>query len=356
MCSRRDFLQWTLLLTAGCQPFSGPRKPAASLPDGQARVMTVCGPIPADALGRALTHEHIVTDFIGAEKAPGPRYERERAVEEILPHLQALRQRGVTALFECTPRYIGRDVPLLRRLSEASGLHIVTNTGYYGAVGNRYLPAHAHEESEEQLAARWLEEWTRGIEGTDIRPGFIKLGTDRGPLPPLHAKLLRAAARVHLRTGLTICAHTGDGAAALDQLRILESAGVSPEAFVWVHAQNGTDAERIEVARRGGWISLDGYNLGPGQPERYLQAILALKTAGQWHRVLVSHDDGWAVEGETLRGATLKPFGNGNPRPYSSVFERLLPDLQTAGCSPEELDQLLRENPARAFAIRVRAL
>jgi predicted metal-dependent phosphotriesterase family hydrolase len=61
------------------------------------------------------------------------------------------------------------------------------------------------------------------------------------------------------------------------------------------------------------------------------------------------------VEGETLRGATLKPFGNGNPRPYSSVFERLLPDLRAAGCSPEELDQLLRENPARAFAIRVRA-
>lgn len=318
--------------------------------------MTVRGPVPISGLGPALTHEHVVTDFLGAERWVGPRYELEVAVATILPHLRALKERGVTALFECTPHYIGRDVRLLRRLAEATGLHLVTNTGYYGAAGNKYLPRHAYQESADELAERWLREWREGIEGTGIRPGFIKLGTDRGPLPSLHEKLVRAAARVHQRSGLTICGHTGDGAAALDQLRILAAEGVAPEAFVWVHAQNGTDAERIEAARRGAWISLDGYSLAAGVPERYLEALLALKSAGCWSRVLVSHDDGWAVEGESPQQATLKLFGNGNPQPYRSLFERLLSDLRKAGCSEEDLDRLLRRNPARAFCIRVRKL
>lgn len=353
-CSRRAFLGWTLLAAAGCARFAGVGPRTDSGWATGPVIVTVRGPVPAVELGRALTHEHVVTDFIGAEQAPGPRYEAGTAIRVVLPHLQALRARGVDALFECTPRYIGRHVLLLRRLSELSGLHVVTNTGYYGAAGNRYLPRHAHQESEEQLARRWIAEWEGGIEGTGIRPGFIKLGTDRGPLPPLHVKLLRAAARVHLETGLTICGHSGDGVAALDQLRILESEGVSPEAFVWVHAQNGTDAERIEAARRGAWISLDGYSVAPEQPERYRDALLALKAAGVWHRVLVSHDDGWAVEGEALHGASLRLFNNGNPRPYASVFERLWPDLLACGCSVAEVEQLLRDHPAAAFAVRVR--
>ena len=354
--SRRGFLRMAFAVSAaavvqGCSHFR-----RQSEPDSELRIMTVLGPVPASRLGRALTHEHIVTDFIGAEKSAGPRYDPEAAVATILPHLRALKERGVSALFECTPRYIGRDVRLLRRLSEAAEIHLVTNTGYYGAVGNRYLPRYAHEETVHQLADRWLREWQEGIEGTEVRPGFVKLGTDRGPLPALHVKLLRAAARVHRQTGLTLCAHTGDGAAAMDQLRILEEERVAPEAFVWVHAQNGTDAERIEAARRGAWVSLDGYSLADGNPERYRDALLALKAAGCWHRVLISHDDGWAVEGDSPRQAPLKLFGNGNPEPYRSLFDRLWPDLRRAGCSEEELDQLLRLNPARAFGIRVRTL
>ncbi|MCS7091403.1 MAG: phosphotriesterase [Verrucomicrobiota bacterium] len=354
--SRRSFLQWVLLLLAGCGRRERLTCPGAHGTPPQGIIYTVTGPIQANDLGPALTHEHVVTDFLGAEKAPGPRYDPELAFQQILPHLHALRARGVQALFECTPQYIGRDVRLLRRLAQHSGLRIITNTGYYGAVGCRYLPRHAFEETADQLAKRWLQEWLQSIEGTSIRPGFIKLGTDRGPLSPLHEKLLRAAARVHLQSGLTICAHTADGVAAFDQIRILHAEGVHADAFVWAHAQNGSDEERVRAARLGAWISLDGYNLRAGTPEHYVRMLLHLKQAGCWHRVLVSHDDGWAVEGEQLRQAVIKPFHNGNPVPYTAVCTRLQPDLLAAGVTARELDQLLRTNPARAFAIRVRAL
>lgn len=350
--NRRAFLQTTALL--GGAALAGPLRAAEATP-GTA-IMTVRGAVPADQLGLTLPHEHITTDFLGAEVLPQPRYDRDEAFNTILPHLKALKERGFATLVECTPNHIGRDVALLKRLSESSGLNLVTNTGYYGAVGNKFLPRHAHEESAEQLAARWLREWREGIDGTDVKPGFIKLGTERGKLSPLHEKLVRAAARVHRESGLTIGIHTGDGEAALDELRILREESIAPEAFVWIHAQNDAGPIQIEVARRGGWVSLDGYSLATRNPERYRNMLVALKEAGGLHRVLISHDDGWAVEGDQARSTGLKLFGNGNPEPFTSIFTRLLPDLKETGFTEEDIDQLTRRNPAAAFGVRVRTV
>jgi Phosphotriesterase family len=205
------------------------------------RVVTVRGPIAPEQMGRTLPHEPILVDFIGAARVSRDRYDAGEVFRAALPHLRRIRDQGIGTLVECTPAYLGRDVTLLRRLAEASGLHLVTNTGSYGANGGQHLPEHARTESADELAARWLREWREGIEGSGIRPGFIKIGTDAGPLPEVNRKLVRAAARSHLASGLTIAAHTGDGTAAMQELEILREEGVAPSAFIWVHAQNEPD-------------------------------------------------------------------------------------------------------------------
>lgn len=347
--SRRRFLATTATALAGA---ALPAAPLTAPP----RIMTVTGWIEAPQLGLTLPHEHVTTDFLGAEKLPPPRYDRDAAFAVIQPEFAALKARGVQCLVECTPAHIGRDVRLLQRLSETTGVRIVTNTGYYGAVDNKFLPRHAHGETEEQLAARWLAEWRDGIEGTGIKPGFLKLGTGNGKLPELHVKLLRTAARVHRDSGLTIAMHTGDGEAARDEVRILGERGLAPAALIWVHAQNDPGPIQIELARRGAWISLDGYSPATRNPERYRNLLAAHREAGTLGRVLISHDDGWAVEGEGAADAALKLFGNGNPKPYTSVFVRLLPDLRAAGFTPDEIRQLTVLNPAQALSVTVRTL
>jgi phosphotriesterase-related protein len=324
-------------------------------------IMTVTGAVelPATDAARSsgvrfLPHEHVVTDFLGAEKLPAPRYDRAAAFETIAPHFSRLRERGVEVLCECTPNHIGRDVRLLRRLSEASGVRILTNTGYYGAVENKFLPKHAYDETSVELAKRWLGEWRNGIDGTDVKPGFIKLGVGKGPLPELHRKLVDAAAMTHRASGLTVCIHTGDGVAALDELKLLESEGVAPEAFVWVHAQNDAGPTQIEIAKRGGWVSLDGYSVAARNTTRYRNMLIALKEAGCLNRVLISHDDGWAVEGDLPKHSTLKLFGNGNPEPYTGIFARLIPDLREHGFTEREIQQIGSVNPLEAMAVRKR--
>src|SRR5512135_3611425 len=166
--------------------------------------MTVRGPVPAQDLGMTLMHEHVMVDFIGAAQVAKDRYDPDEVFRVVLPHLASIRSLGCRTLVECTPAYLGRDPVLLTRLSGASGVRLVTNTGYYGASGGKYLPREAYQESAEQLAQRWVDEFEKGIEGTEIRPGIIKIGVNKGPLSAIDAKLARAAALAHKATGLTI--------------------------------------------------------------------------------------------------------------------------------------------------------
>jgi phosphotriesterase-related protein len=337
--NRRDFV----LVTMAGAALSWNRRLSAAESD-QGRIVTVAGPIAPDQLGTTLPHEHVMVDFIGAEKVSRDRYDPEKVFETVLPHLKRVREAGATAFVDCTPAYLARDPALLKRLSQASGLHILTNTGYYGARAGQFLTKHALTETADQLAARWIAEWTGGIEDSGVRPGFIKIGVDKGPLNETSRKLVRAAARTHLKSGLTIACHTGDGAAAMEEMELLREEGVDASAWIWVHAQNEVDRTLFErAAARGGWVEFDG--VGPDSIERHVELVSYMKERGRFNRVLISQDAGWYSVGEP---------GGGKFRPYTSIFEQFLPSLAKAGFSREEIHTLMAKNPAEAFTVRVR--
>lgn len=331
----RVILLYTLFISAGF--FSCVRK--------EGKLMTATGEISTAVTGIILPHEHILVDFIGADSITPDRYNSDSAFRRALPFLEELKKYNVQTLIECTPAYLGRDVNLLQRLSEATGINILTNTGYYGAVQEKFLPAHAFTESAEALAERWIAEWTHGIDGTGIKPGFIKLGADSGPLTEAQRKIMKAGALTHLRTGLTIAVHSGDGKAAREELEIFETQGVAPEAFVWVHAQNEKDLSSIkELASLGVWIEFDYVH--EETVDHYIDLVTFMKSNALLHRTLLSHDAGWYSPGEP---------GGGTYRGYTALFEKLLPGLKENGFTENEIDQVIRLNPARAFSIAVRS-
>jgi phosphotriesterase-related protein len=334
--SRRAFLATLVPAARSLRP--GLEAPAAAAaPKG---ISTVTGAVAPADLGTTLTHEHVLVDFVGADKVGRHRYDAEEAFRAALPHLRALKERGGRTLVECTPAYLGRDPVLLRRLSEASGLRIVTNTGYYGAANDKFVPAHAYEETAAQLAARWTAEWRDGIEGTGIRPAFMKLGVDAGPLSPIDRKLVDAAVVCHRQTGLRFHIHTGDGVAAQAIVDVLKAAGVRPDAYVWVHAQNEKDrAVHRRLAAEGVWVSLDG--VSEKSLDAHVGAVRDLSRAGHLARVLVSQDAGWYHVGEP---------GGGQFRPYTFLFDAFLPALRQAGLTEADTTMLMTDNPARALS------
>ena len=340
--TRRDFLT---LAPAGGAVMRGWAGLAFGQTGTTARsINTVRGPIAADALGLTLPHEHVLVDFVGADRVSPSRYDADAAFRKVLPHLEEIYRLGVRTLVECTPAYLGRDVRLLRRLSEASRLHILTNTGYYGAADDKFLPPHAFTETADQLAARWTAEARDGIEGSGMLPAFMKIGVDGGPLSAVDEKLVRAAARTHRATGLPIYSHTGDGVAALAQLAVLEDERVALDGFIWVHAQNERDgAVHLSAARRGAWVAFDG--LAERNVDRYVAVTVVMRNAGLLDRLLVSHDAGWYRVGET---------GGGEYRPHTDLFTHLLPALRARGLSDADITRLTTTNPRTALTPRTR--
>ncbi len=308
--------------------------------------MTVRGRIKAREMGVTLTHEHALASFQPYKEwlqRPTP-YDRDEVVEIILPYLTRIRELGCRTFVDATAAGLGRDPVLLRRLSEESRLHILTVTGNYAAAQYQFLPPYVSTDTPQALAQRWIREWTNGIDGTDVRPGFIKLGFNGGPLSAAEQTLIRAGAITHRATGLTIGAHTGPAVAAFEQLAILDAEAIHPSAWIWIHAQNERDSARhAQAARKGAWISFDGVR--PESLSEHVESVVSLRDQGLLQRVLVSQDAGWYRVGEP-RGGTIRPF--------DFLFTSFIPALRARGFTQADIDTLLIDNPAKAFAIKVR--
>ncbi len=342
--NRKEFIQTSFAL--GAAGFFPSWLRAQNPANSKETIMTVLGPIPASQMGFTLSHEHIMADFIGAEKYSRSRYNAQEVMQTALPFIKEIQAKGVSTFVDCTPAYLGRDAALLKKLAETTGMQFLTTTGYYGAVNEKFVPAHAYKETAQQLAQRWIAEWKNGIEGTAVKPGLIKTSTDKGPLTPMQRKLIQAAGITHLATGLTIAVHSGDGAAAFEQLDILQKQGVSPQARIWVHAQNETDKQlHVKAAQLTSWVSFDGVN--PDSMKTHLEYLQHMKENQLLNRVLVSQDSGWYNVGDP---------GGGNFRPYSCISNQFVPLLKQNGFTDAELDLIFKTNPAKAFAIQVRKL
>lgn len=335
--SRRHFL-----LLAAAAPLAAMR---SVNPHG--KINTVNGQIPSRKLGKTLAHEHVLVDFIGAEQTSESRWDKLEVVNRMAPYLAEAKTYGVKTIVECTPVFLGRDARMLKMLSDKSGIQIITNTGYYGAVNNKYLPPWAFTETAEQLSQRWIDDFEYGIDGSNIRPGFIKISVDASSsgISELHKKLVRAAGLTHLKTGMVIYSHTGPGAAAFEQIEILKELKIHPSAFVWVHAQVEKDKSMfVRAAKSGAWVSLDGIT---GDFDDYADSISLLKNEGLLKHVLISHDAGYYRPGEK---------DGGEIKGYTDIFKELIPRLTAKGFTKKDIDRLLIDNPAEALTLGVRKL
>jgi phosphotriesterase-related protein len=275
-----------------------------------------------------LVHEHVLVNFLRA------KYDPDTVFNLVKPKMDAVVKLGCKRFQECTPNFIGRDPKLLKRLQDACGIDIWTNTGLYAARNYEYLPPYVKTESAEQLAKRWIEEARKGVDG--IKPRFIKIGVNRGPLPAIDKKIVLAAALCSKETGFTIASHTGNGIAATEQLEIVSGAKVPAAKFVWVHADGEKDHSfHKKLADGGAWVEFD--HIGPGDPGNswHLECVQFMEKNNLLNRTLISQDAGYYKPGE--------PNG-GSFKDYTHIYTKFVPRL-----TPATAKILLWENPRAAF-------
>ncbi|MEM1522078.1 MAG: hypothetical protein QXU69_03585 [Thermofilaceae archaeon] len=314
-------------------------------------IRTVLGDISPGSFGMALTHEHILCDFVGADKVDRSRYDRREVFEIMLPLLKEIRELGVTGFVDCTPAFIGRDPLLLAELSRASSVHILTNTGLYKEP---YLPKYSFELSADELAEIWALEVEEGVEDEILRArtgrverfpvkaGFVKIAVNPGHLFPIQEKIVRAAARCSLYTGAAIVCHTGEGTAALGLLRVIEEEGLDAGRLIVAHCDAIEDWNyHMEILQLGANVSYDG--VSEGTVGRTLKLLESVVSHGFDEQILLSQDSGWYNVGE--------PRG-GRIRGYSFIVKKFIPLLEERGFDRSLIQRIFIENPSAVFQLK----
>jgi phosphotriesterase-related protein len=302
-------------------------------------LITTLGPKGADELGMLLPHEHVFVDLRTWDQ-PGYAEADPAAVIDLMgPEIEHAKAAGATAIVECSTVGVGRRADIDAAVSAATGFPLVIPTGIYREP---WVPRWAHDAGEEGLHDWMLRELTDEIAGTGVQAGWIKLSAGDDGLTPCETKILRAAARAANETGCVIGSHTIRGRVVRDQLDILETAGVKPDRFIWIHTQAEPDLDlHLEIARRGSWIEYDAIGSDDFDDSHFVEQITRALDAGVGDRVLLSQDRG-AFDPAQPRGGT--------PRPYTYLAERFLPQLRSAGLDGSDITDLTHRNPFEAFA------
>ena len=195
-------------------------------------VNTVTGPLDTDDLGFTLSHEHVGTNAAGLRHTFPEFIDRDGIREQSIVAMTAAYADGVRTMVDVSTIDLGRDVGLIKEVSEGSGIQIIVATGNHVAVPRPFA-----DVSPDVIAALYIREIEEGIEGTGIKAGIIKVASDRGGITPPQEVVLRAAARTQKATGIPISTHTwSPDRVGEQQVAILEEEGVDLTGFTSVTA------------------------------------------------------------------------------------------------------------------------
>lgn len=331
-------------LAVGALQRAGGRTTAPAYPKG-AIIRTILKDMPPDRLGTGATliHEHLSLGKT-AWGPPRPTWQFAGDVRLMTEEVNAMPEGRVSCIVDAGNMGLGRSIGQLRQIAMQSKVHIVACGGLRLKAD---FPPDIAQKNEDQIA----EDFLAGAKAE--RWGALgEIGTGTAvPMDPEERKVLRAVAKVHVRTGLPVITHTssGIGQTALDQVELFEAAGVDLHHLAIGHLNDIKDETAqvpIAIARRGAYVAFD-HSGRPDDPRaaEHVRTIMAVLNAGHEDRVLLSGD---LAQEKYLRK-------NGGPG-IDMIFSTTVPQLRQAGVGDATLHKILVENPRRALAFVPRNL
>jgi phosphotriesterase-related protein len=330
--TRRDLLR---LLGSAAPILAADKSPAI--------IRTILKDLPPESLhGAALFHEHmsLAPDFMPRwMKASGMQMPQAANTERffmqdldlMIDEMKAAARSGVACIVDGGHDDMGRDLGFLRQLSAKSGMPVVASCGYYAQP---FYPPKIATMSEQEIVDDLVH-----TASTQPVGALGEIGT-WDVMTPDERKVFRAVGRAHLATNLPIFTHTAYGKGAMEQLDLLESAGVKPQRIAIGHVGGLADpkAEVVkEICKRGAFVGYDRQG-GAGDARNVLQ-VRALIDAGYAGNLLFASDFSLAPQ-------LVHNHGPG----YAKTLTVFVPKLREAGVAEETLHQILVDNPRRFLA------
>jgi predicted metal-dependent phosphotriesterase family hydrolase len=308
-------------------------------------IRTVTGDIEPAQLGFTYCHEHL----IGSPPPPTSEEDPDLVIrdeDKAVSEAQIAWRAGVRSLYEASAWDYGRNPEGLRRISETVGLQIIACAGFNKG---KWFADRIADRSLESLEDQIVTEVTVGMDGTDVPGGVIKFGTGYNHISPIEERVIRAAARAHRRTGVTLHSHTESGTMALEQIDILREEGVDLSRVGFVHLLRNPDPWlHRKVAATGAYLCYDGFSKIKYYPESTrTDMLILLVEAGYEHQLLIG--------GDLARRSDMSSYTGGPGLGYiaGKWLPRLREELQERGYDSQRVEQLVARlfvtNPAEYF-------
>ena len=295
-------------------------------------IRTVLGDINKDLLGITMAHEHFIVDLDRIRKDGVSKIE---TVDEVIPEIELMKDLGVNSVFEVTTNDMGRDPIKLKKISEKTGINIVSSTGFYLS---EYHYDWLNDLSEEEIAEIFINDLTKGIGDTGIKAGLIgEIASSKQSFVGLEKRILKAAGIASVKTGAAVSTHTGRNTSK-ETVDILLDVGVNPDKVIIGHQDLIDDSEyHLGLLERGVNIAFDTCGKSAYvKDEVRAKNIIKLIEKGYGNHIVLSND--------ISRRTYFTSYGQNG---YLSVMKIVVPLLKEYGASKEDLDKLLIYNPAR---------
>jgi phosphotriesterase-related protein len=312
-------------------------------------VQTVQGAVDAGELGVTLVHEHVrFRDEAVADQWP-ERYDTQGELDAALEAVNAAKGHGVKTIVDPTAMFGGRDVRLMKRVADETGVQIVPCTGIYSYD---YLPHYFQNRDADAMAEHFISDIEGGVQGTEIRAAFLKCAADAAGVTDNVEKIHRAVARASVQTGAPIMAHSMPAVATGPrQIEIFEEEGVDMGRVQIAHCGDTEDVDYIEgLIEKGVYVGLDRYGLEIILPIEKRNATAAeLLRRGHAERLMISQDFCATIDWYPPEFAEIA-LSQGAVRNWSMtlVFDEVVPALREQGALDDEsFNTIFVENPKR---------
>ena len=214
------------------------------------KIRTVLGDIEDNKLGITLQHEHICCYSEYLFQMAGRQYlDKELLCITAIECLTELKEKYRLGTFvDCTPVNIGRDIDLLKRVSQDTGVNIICSTGFY----------YTEELLLCNMDVKSIAEYIM-TDAEAAHAGIIKCAVEKEIMSMYDEKILRASARAQLQLGLPIVLHTNANKQnGIKALEVLLSEGVNAQRITVAHLSDTDDLEYLQrIAKYGCFIGLD---------------------------------------------------------------------------------------------------
>ena len=301
-------------------------------------IRTVTGEITPEELGRTLIHEHIICTSPDFQFAFPDWLPKEKVVEIGVAKLRYMAEKYQLRTFvDGTPISLGRDLALLREVSEKSGVQIIASSGFY-----HYPCFTAICVPPETMARFIIDEVNKSENGINI----LKCAVDADGVTPVIRKYLETIAFVHRETGLPVFMHSHSGnKTGLAAQEILAEKGVPPEKTVVGHVADSNSPDyALELLERGCYVSVD--RIRSANAANRVEVLYHLLRKGCTDRIMVSCDH--VCCWDTVMNQP--PVPNDDLEAMGVIFDGIFPALEARGIAPEMADKLTKENVINFFS------